>query len=104
MSLDFTLGELISAIGLLLAAAAFFYNKNAYNKETDIKIATTQAVQEEKNETYTKDIDDNKKAIKEHDKADKEYKLTTNNKLTKIFKITTKLETQNEAIMKKLDI
>ena len=104
MSLDFTLGELISAIGLLLAAAAFFYNKNAYNKQTDIKIATTQAVQEKINETYTNDIKDNKTAIKDHDDADKEYKKETNKKLSNIFKIITKSSTEIEAIMKKLDI
>lgn len=104
MSLDFTLGELLSSIGLLLAAAAFFYNKNAYDKQTDIKIAITQAIQEEKNETYTKNIKDNKTSIKEHYQADKEYKKETNKTLSEIFQIITKSSTKIESIMKKLDI
>ena len=104
MTLDFTIGDILSSLVLVLMVASFFYNKNRIRHETDIKISNSQAKQEEKNKTFKSSIEDNKKEIEEHNKADFEYKKATNQELTKIYKITTKLETQNEAIMKKLDI
>ena len=91
---------LIGVFSTMIGMLAFFIKMLDRSRSHGERIGK----QEEKNESYTKDIEDNKKAIKAHDESDKEYKLKTNNELTKIFKITTKLETQNEAIMKKLDI
>lgn len=104
MTLDFTIGDILSSLVLVLMVASFFYNKNRIRHETDLKISNSQAKQEEKNETFKTDIQETKKELEEHNKADIEHKNTTNKELTKIYRITTKLETQNEAIMKKLNI
>ena len=104
MSLEITLGDILSSLVLVLMVASFFYNKNRIRHETDIKISNSQAKQEEKNENFKADIKSNTTSFEIHDKADGEREKSINQELTKIYTITTKLETQNKAIMKKLDI
>lgn len=104
MSLEFTLGDIISALVLVILVATFFYNKNVYDKKIDTKILTSQAVQEKENEVFTKDIKENKEAIKGNKESENEYKKETNKKLSRIFEIITKSSTEIESIMKKLDI